>query len=112
MQGQSVPTTTATQLNTSPLSAISTLGSLTAALNQTPQGGGNTPAQNISSWVSQLFGGSGSNNVNLGTTGQTSGGDSTGTMDYSGGVTVMPDSSSSTGWSVNGAPSDQNGNLV
>jgi len=48
LSGQQIPTTTNTQLNASPLSAVASLGSLAAGLNTSTTAGGNTPWQNIS----------------------------------------------------------------
>lgn len=110
MSGQQVPTTTNTTLNTSPLSTLAALGSSAAGISQLGTGASNLVNTGITGLTKLLNGNGGT--ANLGTTGQTSSGDSTGTMDYSGGVTVMPDPTSSTGWSVNGTPTDENGNVV
>ena len=82
LRGYSVPTTTTTTAQGSPLSALSTLG----ALSQTPA------ASALANAAKGIFQGLTSNSVNTGTTGDPmgGGGTSTGTMDYSGGVTGTP----------------------
>jgi hypothetical protein len=105
LKGYTVPTSTVQTACTSPLSAAVSLGALATGI-----AGCNTMSGAIKCAYNKFFG-SNTGTANLGTTGQTSGGDSTGTMDYSGGITATPNSSSPTGYvNAAGQPVDVNGN--
>ena len=112
LKGYTVPTTTKQTMCMSPLSGLASVGSTAAGLFAGTGKCGTGPS--VFCQIKKAFTSSGSGpggNVQTGTTGQSSSGDSSSTMDYSGGITATPNSSSPTGY-VNsaGQPVDVNGN--
>jgi len=109
LKGYTVPTSTKQTMCMSPLSGLASVGSTAAGLFAGTGKCGTGPS--VFCQIKKAFGSSGA--VNTGTTGQSSDGTSTGTMDYSGGLTATPSSTSPTGY-VNsaGQPVDMNGNPV